>query len=237
MSFFDPRRQPQTALRQAAAQPEGRLIGALDFGASKTICLIGRDTAEGLEIAGMGLAKPQAGSDGAPLDFDACVRAIRIAVDQAERVAGETISAVAAGFGGKGLISRRVQGMVQLPPGPIGPKAVRAALNAALGEAPGAGRTLLHAIPMGYRVDDGHLLADPRGAEGKTLAVELTLVSAPAAAVAALVDCIGEAGLRVTKVIASPYAAGLAVLSPEECLLGAVALDFGAAHVGVAARA
>ncbi|MES1203747.1 MAG: cell division FtsA domain-containing protein, partial [Pseudomonadota bacterium] len=35
----------------------------------------------------------------------------------------------------------------------------------------------------------------------------------------------------------SPYAAGLAVLAPEECLMGAAALDFGAANVGVAAFA
>jgi cell division protein FtsA len=62
----------------------------------------------------------------------------------------------------------------------------------------------------------------------------MTLVAAPILAVAALVDCIAEAGLRVSRVIASPYAAGLAVLSPEERAMGAVALDCGATQVGIA---
>jgi cell division protein FtsA len=174
------------------------------------------------------------GDNGAPRDFDACVRAIRIAVDHAERMAGETITSVAVGFAGKGLSSRRVEASMALPAGPVAAKSVRAVMKAALALAP-AGRTLLHAIPLGYRVDGGPILADPRGQTGKSLSVALTLVTAPAASIAALTDCINEAGLQVARIIASPYAAGLAVLSPEECAMGAVALDFGASHVGVAA--
>ncbi len=219
------------------AEPERtRLIAALDFGASKTVCLIGRASPDTVAIAGVGMAKPQTGSDGAPLDFDACARAVRIAVDQAERMAGESISTVTAAFGGKGLSSRVASAEIPLSPGPITPKAVRAALAAALENgAPSAGRVVLHAIPLGYRVDDGALVADPRGLAGRRLTAELTIVSAPAATVAAMVDCVTEAGLRVNRVVASPYAAALAVLAPEECLMGAAALDFGAAHVGVAA--
>jgi cell division protein FtsA len=213
-----------------------RLIAALDFGASKTVCLIGRASPDSVSVAGVGMAKPQTGSDGAPLDFDACARAVRIAVDQAERMAGESISSVTAAFGGKGLSSRVICSEIPLSPGPITPKAVRAALAAALEKgAPAAGRVVLHAIPLGYRVDDGPLLPDPRGSAGRRLSAELTIVSAPAATVAAMVDCVTEAGLRVNRVVASPYAAGLAVLAPEECLIGGAVLDFGAAHVGVAA--
>lgn len=236
MGLLDPLRNARLVRHLDVEQEPPRLIAAVDFGASKVSCLIGRASEDSLAITGVGLSKPQTGADGAPLDFDACARAIRIAVDQAERMAGETISTVAASFTGKGLSSRHVAAHVQLAPGPITPKLVRAALAAALEEAsPAAGRVILHAVPLGYRVDDGALVADPRGLSGRRLSAELTVVTAPTAAVQALIDCVTEAGLRLTRIVAAPYAAGLAVLSPEECLAGAAVLDLGAAQIGAAA--
>lgn len=215
---------------------EGRLIGALDIGASKIVCLIGREgEREEVSLLGVGAQKPQAGQDGAPQDFDACVRAIRIAVDHAERMAGDTISAVTTAYGGPGLRSQRLSAAVAMPAGPVTAQTVRAAIAACLKTAASERRTVLHAIPAGYRVDGGPLLNDPRGFEGRTLSAEMILVTAPEAAIAAIADCIGEAGLRVGKVVASPYAAGLAVLSPEERAVGAMVMDCGAGHVGVAA--
>ena len=219
---------------------EGRLIGALDIGASKIVCLIGRaqeepDADAAAVLLGVGAQKPQAGEDGAPQDFNACVRAIKIAVDHAERMAGETINAVVTSYGGPGLRSQRLGAAIGLPPGPIMPHSVRAAIAASLKMAAAERRTVLHAIPAGYRVDGGPLLNDPRGLEGRALSAEMILVTAPEAAVAAIADCIGEAGLRIAKIVAAPYAAGLAVLSPEERAMGAIVMDCGAGHVGVAA--
>ncbi len=213
---------------------QGALIGSLDLGASKIACLIARRSGEGLALQGVGRARPQAGPDGAPLDFDACARAVRIALDQAERMAGATISSLTVAYGGAGLRSRRVSGAIPLT-GPVGPKEARQALAAALRATPPDGRALLHAVPIGYRIDDGARTPDPRGLPGKRLSAELLLVTAPRAAVEALTDCIEEAGVRVGRVVAGPYAAGLAVLSPRERTLGAVAIDVGAARTGVAA--
>ncbi|MGE3301899.1 MAG: cell division protein FtsA [Hyphomonadaceae bacterium] len=227
-----------TVLDTRAAHAPGTILAALDVGFSKAACLMARAGEDGrLEVLGVGVQRAQTGADGAPLDFDACARAIRIAVDQAERMAGTTASAVIAGYGGGGLSSKRVIAQTPLPPGPIGPKAARAALAQALAEAPGPGRVVLHAAPLGYRVDDGPLIPDPRGMIGKRLGVEATVVTAPAAATAALCECITEAGVRVSRLVAAPYAAGLAVLSPQEMAMGGVVLDFGAGHVGIAAFA
>ena len=215
---------------------EGRLVGALDLGASKTACLIARafDDDE-IALLGVGAQRPQAGQDGSPQDFDACVRAIRICVDHAERMAGETISSVITSYGGPGLKSQRLTATIALPPGPVAAQSVRAAIAASLKQAENQRRTALHAISAGYRVDGGPLVTDPRGFVGRTISAEMIVVSAPEAGVEALIECIGEAGLRVARVVAAPYAAGLAVLSPEERALGAVVMDCGAGHVGVAA--
>jgi cell division protein FtsA len=215
---------------------EGRLVGALDLGASKIVALIGRVVgADDIALLGVGAQKPQAGQDGGPLDFDACVRAMRIAVDHAERMAGETISSVVTAFGGPGLKSHRLAAAIALPPGPISATAARASIAASLKQGEHQRRTALHAIPAGYRVDGGPLVSDPRGFEGRSLSAEMIVVTAPEAAVEALMACIAEAGLRVARVVASPYAAGLAVLSPEERAIGAIAMECGAGHVGVAA--
>jgi cell division protein FtsA len=221
---------------EGGGMSDGRLIGALDVGSSKVACLIGReDEAQEVSLLGVGGQRPQTGPDGAPQNFEACVRAIKIAVDHAERMAGETITSVVTAYGGAGLKTRRLSAAVPLPPGPIEPKSVRMALAATRRMVEPSNAVTLHAIPMGYRVDGGPLVDDPRGFEGRSLTAELIIVTAPEPAVAALTDCINEAGLRVARVVAAPYAAGLAVLSPEERDMGATVLDCGAGHVGVAA--
>jgi cell division protein FtsA len=69
--------------------------------------------------------------------------------------------------------------------------------------------------------------------EGRRLAAEVAVVRAPTAHLAALVQCAGEAGLVIRRIVAGPLAAGLAALDPDD-RDGALVIDLGAGGVGLA---
>lgn len=223
---------------QQQAQP---LAAALDVGVSKTVCLAARrdpvldlHPERPLRLLGVGAQSAPAIASGQPADFDACARAIRVAVDQAERMAGESIRSVTASYSGPGVAARLIRGAARVRTGVVGPREMRAAIAAALGSRAEPGRTVLYAAPLRYRIDGAPPVLEPIGASGRTLAVEVCAVTAPEAHVEALAACIREAGLDVDDIVAAPYAAGLGALTREELREGALVLDIGAGAAGLA---
>jgi cell division protein FtsA len=225
---------PKFTLKPRAVATE-KLIGALDIGAAKALCLIGAASEEApLRIRGIGAASVRLGAAGPSLEYDTAVRSIRVALDQAERMAGGQIQSVAATYSGPGVSTRRVIAQIDLPGGVVSDAEARAAIAAAVALARTPGREHLHIVPLAYQVNDGELTPDPRGLEGAVLKAEVAVISAPAPAIDALRDCARDAGLSVSDLVAAPYAAGLAALSPEEQQGGAIVIDLGAATTGVA---
>ncbi|MGE0828142.1 MAG: cell division protein FtsA [Hyphomonadaceae bacterium] len=214
------------------------LAAVLDVGAAKTVCLAApmSCTAPGqhgraLDLAGVGYqAAPATGQ----ADFDACARAIRIAIDEAERGADAAIHEIISAYSGPGLSSRIIRGQARVRGQEVGVREAQAALAAAIHSAPAPGRAALHVAPLGYSIDGGAMTADPRGMQGNVLTVEACLVTAPAAAVQALRQCIRAAGVEPAEIVASPYAAALGAVSDDERAHGVLVIDMGAGGVGAA---
>ena len=95
----------------------------------------------------------------------------------------------------------------------------------------------MHVEPLRYFIDDGDAIADPTGCEGRMLATECCIVTAPTDALNALKACIRQAGADVEDIVAAPRAAGIAALTEEERELGALVIDLGAGAIGIAAFA
>lgn len=216
------------------------LAAALDVGVSKTVCLAApmSCTAPGqygraLDVIGAGIQS--AAALGQAADFNSCARAIRIAVDEAERGAETAIHQVVASYSGPGLCARIVRGEVRVKGKEVGVREAQAALAAAIHSSPAPGKAALHVAPLGYSVDGGRLITDPRGLEARTLGVEACVVTAPAQAIEALRQCIRAAGVEPHEVVAGPYAAALAATTDEERAEGVLALDIGAGGIGLAA--
>lgn len=227
------------ALRTDPAQParrRSRWAAAIDIGYSKVVAAIGEiDPAGDLLLRGLGSQSPVRGARGAPADFDAVVRALRIALDEAERMSGLPIDTAVAAYGGPGVRSTRASGEIKLLRGVVDAADVKTALAAAAEAACGPSREALHVAPIAYYIDDGAPLPDPRGAQGKRLSADVLVVTAPAGAAQGTMELAREAGLRLTRVVAAPYAAGLGALSPEDRDFGALLLDIGAASTGLSA--
>lgn len=228
-------------LLEAPPAPRRKAVAALDVGVSKTVCIIARrdpvlelHPEKPLRILGVGVQSAPAVASGKAGDYEACVRAVRVAIDQAERMAGEAVTAITATYAGPGLSSAQLRGSARIRGGQVTQRDLDAALAAAIQSMPTPARAVLYAAPLRYRLD-GEILARDQalGAEGRLLLVEACVVTAPAAAIEALASCIRDAGVEVSDIIAAPYATGLGALTREERSEGALVLDLGAGATGM----
>jgi cell division protein FtsA len=80
-------------------------------------------------------------------------------------------------------------------------------------------RSVIHAIPIGYKVDFGDVVRDPRGAVGRELAAACQVVSVPSSLVAEVEDLAAYSHLSVSAMVAAPYACGLAVVNGAQSVL------------------
>lgn len=211
---------------------------AIDVGVSKCAVMIGSLTSEGDLLArGIGVQSARRGPRGAPSDFDAAARCLRVALDQAERASGLVVETAAASYSGPGVRSARAHGATKLLRGVVDARDAKAALDAARDAVCEAGRVALHVAPICYRIDDGPPLADPRGKSGHRLEAQVLVVTAPQGAISGMEDLAREAGLRLSRVVAGPYSAGLACTAPAQRHEGALVIDLGASTTGIAAFA
>ena len=96
-------------------------------------------------------------------------------------------------------------------------------------------RTVLHAQPALYTLDGVNTVRDPIGFHADRMAVDIHVVSAETPPIRNLDQCVRAAHLGIQTIVASPFAAGLAVLAEEERELGVALVDMGAGVTTVAA--
>jgi cell division protein FtsA len=220
------------------------LTAVLDVGVSKTVCLAARrdpvlemHPERPLRVLGVGHQTAPAIASGKPADFDACARAIHVAIEEAASMAGSPIKRVVASYAGPGVTSQIVRGAVRVKGSGITQRDIDLVVSAAMAAAPTPKLSFLHVEPLRYFIDDGEAIADPVGHSGKMLALEACIVTAPTEALNALKSCVRQAGAEVEEVIAAPRASAVAALTPEERKQGALLIDLGAGAMGLAAFA
>jgi cell division protein FtsA len=221
------------------SQRRSAVVAALDIGTSKIVCLIARlkPFAEGdgmrgrthfIDVIGAGYARSRGLKSGAIVDLAHAEKAIRQAVDLAERSARVEVASVVLTFGGGRLCSESFAASVQLTGPSVEQRDISRVLDAASLHSIRDGRAVLHSLPIAYRLDGANSVRDPRGMLGRNLAVDLHVVTTDLPALKNLILCVERCHLSIDGVIAAPYAAGLAVLSEDETELGATVIDFGA---------
>lgn len=228
MSFRAKPAQPASATRKAS------VFAALEIGASKIVCFIVKveNTLVGARprVIGVGHQSSRGVRCGAVVDMDAAEAAIQAAVEQAERMAATAISEVMVISSAGTPSSTRLAVEAPLSNREVADRDLRRALNAGIGEfdQDERERVILHALPLGWRVDDHRGVKDPRGMRGRTLGVDLHLVAVAADPLRNLLTCVERCRLDIAGVIATPYASGLSVLAQDELNLGAMVVDMGA---------
>jgi cell division protein FtsA len=210
-------------------------FGVLDIGTTKIVCLIGRGETDGtLRVLGCGWQKGRGVRGGGITDLDEAERAIRAAVGQAEEMADTRLRAVTVNLGCGQPESRLFN--VQWPVGgrPVTESDIRRVVWEARARALVEGRETIHALPLGFAVDDMPGVADPRGLHCDTLNARLHVIDATATALRNLDTCMARCDLEVAELVSSPMVAGLATLVEDERMLGATVIDMGGGTTGLA---
>jgi len=227
-------------LARLNTRPTG-LVAALDIGCSKTTCLIARpdpDHPRRMNILGAGRQQTRGFDGGTITDMQGLERSIRLAVEDAEREAGEPISEVILGITGPKLSSRLMSGSIEISGRTISARDVRrlhAQVLARAAQLPGARQEqVLSAWPVLYTIDKAAgRVRQPVGMIAGTLSVKLSIVSAPGAIVQNLIECVGRAHLGVCQLIPSAIASGAGTLIDDEIENGAVCIDLGSGVTAV----
>jgi cell division protein FtsA len=216
------------------ANPRGDgLITALDIGSSKVAALIAQPTEGGLQVLGTGQRESRGVRHGFIADMNATEGSIREAVEQAERIARNTIDSVWVSFSAGGLYSDVASVEVDLGGQQIGEGDVAELLNAGRREIDPGGRVLLHAQPALYTLDGLKGVRNPMGLHAERLGVDIHVVSADPSPVRNLDLCVRSAHLAVEQIVAAPIATAMACLSEEERELGVALVELGAGVTNV----
>ncbi len=219
---------------RADAKRKPGVYAAVDIGASKTVCFLARteQTLAGLRprAIGVGHVSTRGVRAGAVVDMDAAAESVRMAVENAERMAEHTVSEIVLSAAAGAPTSARISVDMDLAASEVTDGDLHRILAEALHEHREPGRVMLHALPVSWRVDGHRGVKDPRGMFGNQLGVDLHIVSAAADPIQNLIACVERCQLTVSGVAATPYVSGLGVLTPDERELGALVVDMGA-HV------
>lgn len=227
------------------AVAKGGVVAALDIGSTKISCVIGevvsqnRRTADGkeasaLRVLGFGCQASRGTRNGAIVDLDQAERAVRLAVDAAEKMAKRTITSVFVNVAGGRPQSNSYSASVQTETGQVSPRDVEVATRAALAQGHLPGRRTLHTASAQFHLDDARGINEPVGMFGTTLTADVNVVSAEPAALRNLALVIERCHLTVADYVVAPYAASRSVLAEDEVKLGVTLIDMGGSTTGVA---
>jgi cell division protein FtsA len=217
------------------AQPRREnLITALDIGSWKVSALIAERGERGdLTVLGTGQRESRGVRRGYIADMDLTEKAVREAVEQAERIAGTNIEDVWVSFSAGGLVSDIASVEVELGGHRIEQNDIDQLLAAGRSSIDPDGRMVLHAQPTLYTLDGLQGVKKPLGLHADRLGVDIHVVAADGSPVRNLDLCVRSAHLEVKSIVASPVATGMACLSDEERELGVALVEMGAGVTNV----
>ena len=236
--FHTPKAKPMPHKRSA-------LAASLDIGTSKIACMIARlkpcppsDALRGrshaAELIGYSQIQSRGVKAGAVVDLAECEQAVRQAVALAERMAKLRVESVLLSVSGGRLQGQLVEAAADLRGGAVTAADISRVTSTGMRHATGEGRSVLHTLPVGYRIDGVKGIRDARGMVAREFGVDLNVVNVDAAVARNLMLVVERCHLNVEALVASPYAAGLAVLTEDEADLGAAVVEMGAGSTTIA---
>jgi cell division protein FtsA len=221
------------------------LVASLDIGTSKIACMIARlkpcapsDALRGrthvAELIGYSQIQSRGVKAGAVVDLNECEQAVRQAVSLAERMAKVRVESVLLSVSGGRLQGHMIEAATDIRGATVTAADVERITSTGMRHATGVGRTVLHALPTSYALDGVKGVRDPKGMVARQFGVEMNVVTADATVARNLMLVVERCHLNVEAMAASPYVAGLSVLTDDEADLGAAVVEMGAGTTTIA---
>jgi len=214
---------------------ESSVIVGIDIGTTKVCTLVGREEAQGqIRILGVGLEPSQGVRKGVIVDLAAASQAIARSVEKAEHTSGLEIRSALASLAGSHVSSVNSRGVVGITGGTIYEDDVARAVEAARAVAIPHNREIIHVIQRGFSVDGQEGIRTPIGMHGYRMEVECHIITAAAATVENLRQCVANSGVDVSQFVLNPLASGEVVLTDTERQMGVVVCDIGGGTTDIA---
>jgi len=242
--------QSQRAMRnlRRAAMQRG-VVAILDIGTSKIACLVLRfyggeqpGPVEGVgpmagqssfRVIGAATTRSRGVRFGEVDALQETERAIRTALQAAQKMAQTRVDHVIACISGARPRSYGVEGAVEVKSGTVTEQDIGRVLAACDVPDFGDGREVLHAHPVNFTLDHRSGLADPRGQIGNRLSADLHLLTVDGGVLETLMHVCKRCDLELAGLASSSYAAGLAGLVEDEQAMGAACIDMGGGSTGI----
>mgnify|MGYP002128871127 CR=1 FL=1 len=242
--------QSQRAMRnmRRAAMQRG-VVAILDVGTSKIACLVlkfdgfeAERDADGVgpmagqssfKVIGAATTRSRGVRFGEIAVMNETERAIRTAVQAAQKMANVRVDHVIACFSGAEPRSYGLAGEWELQDSVVTEQDVARVLSACDVPDFGDGREILHAQPVNFALDHRSGLGDPRGQIGHRLACDMHMLSVDASVVQNLLYCIKRCDLELAGIASSAYVSGISSLVEDEQELGAACVDMGGGATGI----
>lgn len=203
------------------------VFGVLDIGTHKIACAIGRSDGTRIRIIGFGQHFSRGVRLGGIIDLDEAEKSIRAAVGRAEDMADTRLRFVTVN-----LSCGQPESRLYNVRWPVGGRAVNDAdvkriVHEARLRANSDGREVIHALPLGFSVDETTGVDDPRGQVCEALSGRVHMVHASSSSLRNLATVIARCDLSLGELVSAPMASGLSVLVEDERMLGATVIDMG----------
>jgi cell division protein FtsA len=190
-----------------------------------------------MRVIGTGTASSRGMRHGYIIDKKEAGKAIKEAIDRASAAAKLQIKNARVSMGGVGLDEVRSTGEVTLTPagGIVTDQMMQRAMRDSEKRASShlVNRTILHTVPLEYRVDGERALGLPQGLQGTKLSVDALIVTMLTQHHDDLIEAVEAAGVEVEGVMASPLAASLVTLTRAQKVAGVVLANIGAETLSV----
>jgi cell division protein FtsA len=208
-------------------RPRAGTVAAVDIGTTKVACFVAKLDDGAPRVVGIGHQVSKGVRNGVIVDIEAASQSILHAVHAAEEMAGTTLNEVVINVSGSFGPSRLVKAEIALNGREVSDTIMHRVLDQGHRIRDVPDRTLIHSIPVGFSIDGGRSIRDPRGLYGQKLAVNMNIVTSPLAGLRNLSKCVGRCHLETAAVVVSPYASGLSCLVDDESELGVTVIDMG----------
>ena len=234
----------QRAMRamRSAALHRG-VIAVLDVGTSKIGCLVLKfdGTTEkidgdgvgslagqsGFQVIGSALTKSRGIEYGEIVSMPETERAIRTALQSAQKLANSRVDHVIACISGGSPRSYGLDGSIDIKSEIVDDKDIADVLGSCDIPSFESDREVLHAQPVNFSLDQRTGLSDPRGQIGKNLSVDMHMLTIKEKTIQDLAYCVKRCDLELAGVASSSYVAALSSLVEDEKELGAACIDLG----------
>src|SRR6185312_1985287 len=185
-----------------------------------------------MQILGTGTASSRGMRHGYIVEKIEATKAVKEALARACSAARVQIRNARVGLGGVGIDEIHSTGDVTLTP--AGGVVTQQMINRAMRESEKraspklANRTIVHTIPLEYRVDGQKVYGKPEGMQGTKLAIDTLLITMLTQHHDDLVESVEAAGVEVDGVMVAPLAASLVTLSKAQKTAGVCLANIGA---------